>query len=113
MFAFQIILITALFYIMVITNNHFVGAICFVLIAIPHGLFIVSKDSYVHKHTQSHRRATIDSMFSFMVALSILILEPITGYLADLYTMKFPFLLITILLSIYCVYYLVHGRKKI
>ncbi len=112
-FALQIILITALFYIMVLTNNYVIGALCFILIAIPHGLFVVSKDSYVHKHTQSHRRATVDSTFSFFVALSILILEPVTGYLADLYTMKFPFLLIAILLSIYSLYYLIYGRKNI
>lgn len=112
-FALQIILITILFYIMLITNNYFIGAICFVLIAIPHGLFVISKESYVHRHIQSHQRATINSMFSFVVALAILILEPVTGYLADLYTMKFPFFLIAILLTIYSIYYLIHGRKKI
>ena len=112
-FALQMILITILFYFMVLTNNYLVGAICFVLIAIPHGMFTVSKTSYIHRHIQSHHRATIDSMFSFVIALSILILEPITGYLADLYTIKFPFLLIAILLTIYSIYYLINGRKKI
>ena len=112
-FALQMILITALFFIMALTNNYLIGAICFILIAIPHGLFVVSKTSYIHKHTQSHHRATVDSMFSFVVALVFLILEPATGYLADLYTMKFPFLLIAFLLLIYTVYYIVHGRKKI
>ena len=112
-FALQIVLITVLFYVMVLTKSYMVGAISFVLIAIPHGLFIISKSSYVHEHTPSHRRATVDSMFSFMVALVILVLEPATGYLADVYTMKVPFLLIAIILSIYCVYYLIHGRKKI
>jgi len=113
MFGLQIILITILFYVMVLTKNYFVGALCFILIAIPHGFFIISKSSYVNKHTPSHRRATIESMFSFVVALTILIIEPTTGYLADLYTIKFPFLLIAIILSIYCVYYLIYGRRKI
>ncbi len=112
-FALQICLITTLFYIMVLTNNYLIGAICFVLIAIPHGMFVISKDSYVQRHTQSHQRATVNSMFSFVVAMFILILEPISGYLADLYTMKFPFFLIAILLTAYSIYYLIHGRKKI
>ena len=112
-FALQIILITVLFYVMILTNNYLVGAICFVLIAIPHGLFTVSKNSYLHRHIQSHQRATVDSMFSFVVALSLLVIEPVSGYLADLYTMKFPFFLIAILLTIYSIYYLVYGRKKI
>jgi len=112
-FAIQLILITVLFYVMILTNNYLVGTICFVLIAIPHGLFTISKTSYIHRHIQSHHRATVDSMFSFVIALSILILEPVTGYLADLYSIKFPFLLIAILLTIYSIYYLIYGRKKI
>ena len=107
------IIITTLFYIMVLTKNYLVGAVCFASMAIPHGLFEVSKESYINRHTESHHRATVNSMFSFFVALSILPLEPVTGYLADLYTMKFPFLLIAIFLSIYTVYYLIYGRKKI
>lgn len=47
----------------------------------------------------------LDSMFSFVITLSILIVEPITGYLADLYSIKFPFLLIAVLLTAYSVYY--------
>jgi len=113
MFTFQIIAITVIFYIMVLTKNYIVGAICFILIAIPHGFFEITRTSYVHRHTQSHHRATVESMFSFLVALAILIVEPISGYLADLYTMKFPFLLIAIILTIYCIYYLFCGRKKI
>jgi len=112
-FSLQMILITILFYIMVFTNNYLVGAICFVLIAIPHGMFTISKSSYVHKHTKSHRRATVDSMFSFVVALIFLVVEPATGYLADLYTMKFPLLLIAILLTAYSVYFLIWGKKRI
>ncbi len=111
LFSFQIIAITVLFYIMVLTKSYIIGAACFVLIAIPHGFFSISKSSYVHKHTKSHHRATIDSMFSFLVALVILILEPIVGYLADLYSMKFPFLLIAILMTLYCFYY-VFGESK-
>jgi len=112
-FGIQIILITILFYVMVLTNNYLVGAICFILIAIPHGMFSISKDSYINKHIESHHRATITSVFSFVIVISLLIAEPVTGYLADLYTMKLPFLLIAILLSIYSIYYLVCGRKNI
>lgn len=112
-FGLQIVLITILFYVMVLTNNYLIGAICFILIAIPHGMFSVSKDSYINKHIESYNRATITSMFSFVVALFLLVIEPISGYLADLYTMKFPFFLVAILLTIYSIYYLIHGRKKI
>jgi len=113
MFGFQIVAITILFYIMVLTKNYIVGAICFILIAIPHGFFGISKSSYAHQHIQSHQRATIDSMFSFFVAAVFIIVEPIVGYLADIYTIKLPFLLVAIAMSIYCVYYLVYGHKQI
>jgi len=112
-FAIQMILLTLFFHVMVLTNNYLVGAICFVLISIPHGMFVITKDSYIHRHILSHQRATVDSMFSFVLALSILILEPVFGYLADLYTMKFPFFIITIILSVYTLYYLIYGRKKV
>lgn len=113
MFAFQISTITILLYLMVLTKSYILGAVYFILIAIPYGFFIISKSSYVHEHIQSHHRATVDSMFSFLVALVILIIEPIIGYLADLYTMKLPFLLIAIIMSIYSGYYIFYGSKQI
>jgi MFS family permease len=113
MFGFEIIAITFLFYVMVLTNNYIIGAICFILIAIPHGFFGISKSSYVHQHIESHQRATIESMFSFFIAAVFLIVEPITGYLADIYSMKLPFLLVAIMMSIYCFYYLFYGHKRI
>lgn len=113
MFGFQIIAITILFYIMVITKSYIVGAICFILIGIPHGFFGISKSSYMHQYIQSHQRATIDSMFSFLIGLLFLIIEPIFGYLADIYTMKLPFLLVAITMSLYCLYYLFYGYKRI
>ncbi|MHA1687083.1 MAG: MFS transporter [Candidatus Heimdallarchaeaceae archaeon] len=112
-FAFQIIAITVLLYVMVLTKNYVVGAICFVLIAVPYGLFIISKSNYVHQLIQSKHRATIDSIFSLLVAVVIIIFEPVAGYLADLYTIKLPFLLIAIILSFYCIYYVFYGNKKI
>lgn len=111
-FAFQIISITILFYIMALTENYIIGAACFILIAIPYGFFIISQSSYVNQNTKSSQRATIGSMFSFLVAITILILEPVVGYLADLYTMKVPFILIAILLSVYSIFYLSYERKK-
>ncbi len=113
MFGFQIIVITLLFYVMVLTKSYIIGAICFILIAIPHGLFGISKSSYMHQHIESHQRATIESMFSFFIAAVFLIIEPITGYLADIYTIKLPFLLVAITMSVYCFYYLLHGHKRI
>ena len=65
MFGFQIIAITLLFYAMVLTKSYIIGAICFILIAIPHGFFGISKSSYMHQHIESHQRATIESIFSF------------------------------------------------
>ena len=113
MFGFQIIALTSLFYMMVLTKSYIIGAIGFILIAIPHGLFGISKSSYMHQHIQSHQRATIESMFSFFIAAVFLIVEPITGYLADIYSMKLPFLLVAIIMSIYCIYYLFYGHKQI
>lgn len=113
MFGFQIIAITLLFYAMVLTKSYIIGAICFILIAIPHGFFGISKSSYMHQHIESHQRATIESIFSFLIAAVFLIIEPIFGYLADIYTMKLPFLLVAIAMSAYCIYYLFYGHKKI
>lgn len=113
MFGFQIVAITALFYIMVLTKSYLVGALCFILIAIPHGVFGISKSSYMHQYIKSHQRATIDSMFSFLVALMFLVVEPISGYLADIYTIKLPFLLVAIAMTLYCFYYIFHSRKQI
>ncbi len=113
MFGFQIITITILFYIMVLTRSYILGAICFILIGIPHGFFGISKSSYMHQYLQSHQRATIDSMFSFFLALIFLIIEPIFGYLADIYTIKLPFLLVAIIITIYCFYYLFYEYKRI
>lgn len=112
MFGFQIIAITILFYIMVLTKSYILGAICFILIGIPHGFFGILKSSYMHQHIQSHQRATIDSMFSFLIALVFLIIEPIVGYLADNYTMKLPFLMVAIAMSFYCFYYVFYGNKQ-
>lgn len=113
MFGFEIMAITVLFYVMVLTNNYIIGAICFILIAIPHGFFGITKSSYMHQHIESHQRATIESMFSFFIAATFLVVEPITGYLADIYSMKLPFLLVAIIMSVYCIYYLFYGHKQI
>ena len=113
LFAFEIITITILFYIMVLTKSYIIGAMCFILIAIPHGLFGISKSSYIHKHLKSYQRATIDSMYSFFIALMFLIIEPIAGYLADISSIKLPFILVAIIMSIYCIYFVIYGRKKI
>ena len=112
MFGFQIITITILFYIMVLTKSYILGAICFILIGIPNGFFGTSKSSYMHQYIQSHQRATIDSMFSFLIALVFLIIEPIFGYLADIYTMKLPFLLVAIAMTLYCFYYVFYGYNE-
>ena len=81
MFGFQIIAITLLFYAMVLTKSYIIGAICFILIAIPHGFFGISKSSYMHQHIESHQRATIESIFSFLIAAVFLIIEPILAIL--------------------------------
>ncbi|MFA6533745.1 MAG: MFS transporter [Patescibacteria group bacterium] len=113
MFGFQIIALTFLFYIMILTQNYIVGALCIILISIPHGFFGILKSSYMHQRIESHQRATIDSIFSFFIAVMFLVVEPVTGYLADIYSMKLPFLLVAIIMSVYCVYYLFHGYKRI
>ncbi|MFC1698223.1 MFS transporter [Nanoarchaeota archaeon] len=113
MFGLQLIMIIILLYAMVITNNYIIGSLCFALIAVPYGFFIILKSGYVNKHTKSHNRATVESMFSFLGALIIVVLEPITGFLADLYTIKFPFLLVSFIMTLYAVYFLIYGRKRL
>lgn len=113
MFGFQIIAITILFYIMVLTNNYIIGAIGFILIGIPHGIFGILNSGYMHQYIPSHQRATIDSMFSFLIAIIFLIIEPIFGYLADISTIKLPFLLVAVIMTLYCFYYLFSGHKQI
>lgn len=109
-FAFQLIAITLLLYLMVLTKSYVLGAIFFVLMAIPYGFFIISRSDYVHRLIRSDHRATIDSMFSLSVALVFIMIQPVTGYLADAYTMKLPFLLMAITLFIYGAYFLISGR---
>ncbi|MEK6887741.1 MAG: MFS transporter [Candidatus Aenigmatarchaeota archaeon] len=112
-FAFQILAAAALLYVMVFTGNYIIGAVCFVLFAIPHGLFVISRSGYVHQRTKSSNRATVESIFSSMAAVTFLFVELMTGYLGDLYTIKTPFLVIAIVLSVYFVYYLAAERRKI
>ena len=113
LFGFQIIAVAVLLFIMVATNNFVVGAFCFALTAIPYGFFEISKSSYMHRQIESHRRATVGSLISFFVAVMFLILEPIFGRLADGYSIKLPFLIIAVIMSVYSVYYLSWGHKKV
>ncbi len=104
-FAFQIVTMTVLFYLMVFVENPLWGAAMFILIAIPHGLFGVTKSAYMHKNIASHHRATVDSLTSFILTIVMLIIEPIIGYLADLNNVKVPFMLIAVGLTLYCIYF--------
>jgi MFS family permease len=113
MFGVQIITITLLFLGMAVTNNYIVGALCFILIAIPFGFFGISKSSYMHDQIESHQRATVDSMFSFFIATIFLIVEPVVGYLADSYSIKMPLFWVAMIMMVYCGYYVVNGYKRI
>ena len=110
---FEIFALAILIFIMTFTQNYFVGALCFVLIAIPHGLYSITSSSLIHKNLESHHRATIDSMFSFFIAATFLIIEPIIGYTADIYSIKLPLLVLGIIISIYGLYYLFIGHKNL
>ena len=112
-FALQIIVATVLLYIMVLANNYILGAVCFVLFALPHGFFVISRSGYLHSRTKSFNRATVESVFSFVLAAVFLLVEPVVGYLADLYSIKLPFLLIAIVMTVYCVYYLAFERGRL
>lgn len=113
MFGAQIVTITLLFLGMAVTSNYIVGALCFILIAIPFGVFGISKSSYMHDQIESHQRATVDSMFSFFIAAIFLIVEPVVGYLADSYSIKMPLFLVAMIMVVYCGYYVVYGYKRI
>lgn len=112
-FGVEILSLTILFYLSVIAKSYWFGALCFILIAIPHGLYEITKSSFIHQHIESHERATIDSLFSFLAAMLFLVIEPTVGWLADKYSIKFPFLLIAIILTIYSGYYFIRGYKEI
>jgi len=113
LFGFQIGGITLAYYMMVLTKNYWVGAGAIILIAIPHGFFEISKSSYLHQRIQSHQRATIDSMFSFILSVIFLVVEPIIGLLADRYSIKMPFWGVAGVLTVYGVYYLTNGYKRL
>jgi MFS family permease len=113
LFGFEIFFLAILIFIMSFTNNYIVGALCFILIAIPHGLYSITSNSYIHKNLESHHRATIDSIFSFFIATTFLVIEPAAGYIADIYSIKLPLFIIGILIFIYGVYYLLKGHKII
>ncbi len=105
-FATQIIAMTVLFYLLSFAQTPLWGATIFILIAIPHGLFGITKSAYMHQNIASHHRATVDSLTSFLLTIVMLLIEPIIGYLADQYDVKVPFLGIAISLTIYSIYFL-------
>lgn len=105
LFALQILLMTALFYTLVWVSSPWWGAVAFILIAVPHGLFGVSKSAYMHQHISSSHRATVDSLVSFLLTVVMLVIEPIIGYLADYYGVKVPLGGIAIGLTLYSIWF--------
>ncbi|MFH0701018.1 MAG: MFS transporter [Candidatus Woesearchaeota archaeon] len=109
---YQMFSITILLLVMVIAKNYILGTIGFILIAIPYGLFMITKSTYIHDRIESNHRATVDSIFSFLIALTLLVVEPVFGYLADQYSIKMPLFIIVIILFVYCFYFLFYEYKR-
>ena len=62
--------------------------------------------SYMHKRISSHNRATVDSMATFLIAAIAIIAEPILGKIADTFSIQTSFLLLSIMILLYGVFFL-------
>ncbi|MFX1345861.1 MAG: MFS transporter [Promethearchaeota archaeon] len=85
--------------------NNYYGVILYALIFFISGLFRIIQRGYIHKRVESYNRATVDSVSTFIMTILVILLSPIAGVLADLYSIRLAFLLVGCVLAIYGVYY--------
>ncbi len=88
------------------------GAIIFSIGFILTGLHRITSQGYIHKHINSHNRATIESIIMFVVGLMSIILVPVLGKIADLFSLELTFVIIAALLGIYFIHYLFTMNKN-
>jgi MFS family permease len=73
----------------------------FILLGLFDSIFYIVLGDYVNKLVPSESRATIISFSGFSFSIIMIVLFPLIGYIADLYTMKFAFMWLAIIVSIF------------
>ena len=107
---FSLIIIFGLSYL-----NNYIGVFVFLLSFFIMGLFRIIQLGYIHKRIESHNRATVNSMISFLIAFIMIIFEPIAGKIADLYSIRLSFFILGCILLLYSVYFFIvkFPKKKL
>lgn len=90
----------------------YIGIFIFLLSSFIMGMFRLVQRGYIHKKIQSHNRATVDSISSFLMAGVIILFEPVAGYIADTYSIQISFLILGCILLVYIFYYLLAKFPK-
>ncbi|MBD3355089.1 MFS transporter [Candidatus Woesearchaeota archaeon] len=92
--------------------NNYIGVIVFLLSFFIMGMFRIIQRGYIHKRVESHNRATVDSLSSFLIALVAVIFEPIAGKIADIYSIQTSFFVLACVLVIYTLYFIIFKFHK-
>lgn len=82
-------------------THWYLGVILFILVFLFFGIQRVIIEEYVNERIPSKTRATIKSMISAFIGISIMIFEPILGLIADINNIQLPFLIMGIATVLY------------
>ena len=104
---FTIIVIFGLSYL-----DNYIGVFVFLISFFIMGMFRLIQRGYIHKKIESHNRATVDSVSSFIIAIIAIIFEPIAGKIADIYSIQTSFFVLGCVLLVYTVYYFISKFPK-
>lgn len=104
---FTIVVIFGLSYL-----NNYIGVFVFLVSFFIMGMFRLIQRGYIHKKIDSHNRATVDSVSSFVIAIFAIIFEPIAGKIADIYSIQTSFFILGCVLLIYTLYYFISKFPK-
>jgi MFS family permease len=80
-----------------LTKIHFVF---FIMLNISEGFLYVAVYDYINKLIPSNTRATILSYSSMAFSFFMIIFFPLTGYIGDNYSLKFAFIILSVILTI-------------
>jgi MFS family permease len=92
--------------------NNYIGVFVFLISFFIMGMFRLIQRGYIHKKIDSHNRATVDSVSSFIIAIIAIIFEPIAGKIADIYSIQTSFFVLGCVLLIYTFYYFISKFPK-
>jgi len=110
-FTFCLLFSIAVIFSLSYLNNYF-GVLVFLLSFFILGMFRIIQRGYIHKRVESHNRATVDSLSSFIMALVAIIFEPIAGKIADIYSIQTSFFVLACVLVIYTLYFIIFKFHK-